>query len=102
MKTEKEKMLAGEYYLAYDETLVAERKHCKQLLHRLNVTEYMMNENGKAILNELIPNAHQGLYIEPPFHCDYGYNIFCGENVYFNVNCVVLDVMAVKLGSNVF
>ena len=56
----------------------------------------------KAILAKLIPNAPVSLYIEPPFLCDYGYNITCGENVYFNVNCVVLDVMEVKLGSNVF
>ncbi len=102
MKTEKEKMLAGEYYLANDETLVTERANCKKLLHKLNVTEYLMNDNAKAILARLIPNAPKSLYIEPPFHCDYGYNISCGENVYFNVNCVVLDVMQVTLGNNVF
>lgn len=102
MKTEKEKMLAGEYYLANDETLIKDRTDCKKLLHRLNVTEFVVSENTKAILRELIPNAPDSLYIEPPFHCDYGYNIVCGENVYFNVNCVVLDVMQVKLGNNVF
>lgn len=95
-------MLAGEYYLAADQTLVKERAECKKLLHRLNVTQYMMNDKGKAILSKLIPNAPASLYIEPPFHCDYGYNITCGQNVYFNVNCVVLDVMEVKLGNNVF
>jgi maltose O-acetyltransferase len=102
MKSEKEKMLAGEPYIANDPELVGERLKAKQLLHRLNVTEYMVNHNAKAIIAELIPNAGKGLYIEPPFHCDYGYNIECGENVYFNVNCVVLDVMKVKMGSNVF
>lgn len=95
-------MLAGEYYLANDSILVQERTHAKKLLHALNVTEYMMNERAKGILHELIPNAPKSLYVEPPFHCDYGYNIFCGENVYFNVNCVVLDVMPVTLGNNVF
>jgi maltose O-acetyltransferase len=54
------------------------------------------------ILKELIPNAGANLYIEPPFFCDYGYNISCGENVYFNVNCVVLIVHKVTIGSNVF
>lgn len=100
--TEKEKMLAGESYIANDPELVAERIFAKKLLHQLNVTEYLMNENSKAILSELLPNAKAGLYIEPPFHCDYGYNIEAGENVYFNVNCVVLDTMKVKIGSNVF
>ncbi|QQL48363.1 sugar O-acetyltransferase [Mucilaginibacter ginkgonis] len=102
MPTEKEKMLAGEPYLAFDPELLADRTKAKQLLHRLNVTEYVFNDNTKAIVKELIPNSGEGLYIEPPFHCDYGYNVTCGDNVYFNVNCVVLDVMEVKIGSNVF
>jgi maltose O-acetyltransferase len=102
MKTEKEKMLSGEYYLANDPQLAKDRTDCKRLLHQLNVTEYVVSDKTKAILAKLIPNAPANLYIEPPFHCDYGYNIYAGENVYFNVNCVVLDVMPIKLGSNVF
>jgi len=102
MKTEKEKMLAGEYYLAGDEELVSERLYAKTLLKKLNIDEYVFTDNAKAILAKLIPNAGQNLYIEPPFHCDYGYNIKCGENVYFNVNCVVLDVMEVNIGDHVF
>ena len=102
MKTEKEKMIAGEYYLAGDPILVKERRKAKNLLHRLNVTEYRMTKKAKEILAELIPNAGKSFYIEPPFHCDYGYNIICGDNVYFNVNCVVLDCAPVNIGSNVF
>ena len=100
--TEKEKMLAGEAYIATDKELSRERTRAKKLLHKLNVTEYLMNGNSRQILRELMPNADKQLYIEPPFHCDYGYNIESGENVYFNVNCVVLDTMKVKIGSNVF
>jgi len=95
-------MLAGETYFANDKELTAERAKAKKLLHRLNVTEYLMNGNSRAILRELLPNSHKQIYIEPPFHCDYGYNIESGANVYFNVNCVVLDTMKVKIGSNVF
>lgn len=102
MKTEKEKMIAGEYYSAFDSVLVKERRKAKNLLHRLNVTEYRLTKKAKEILAELIPNAGQSFYIEPPFHCDYGYNIFCGDNVYFNVNCVVLDCAPVHIGSNSF
>lgn len=100
--TEKDKMLLGESYLANDKELVQERLRAKKLLHRLNVTEYVANGNARAILRELMPNANRKMYIEPPFHCDYGYNIESGENVYFNVNCVVLDTMKVKIGDNVF
>ncbi|MEO0039023.1 MAG: hypothetical protein RIQ59_2234 [Bacteroidota bacterium] len=101
MKTEKEKMLAGENYFGNDKELSLERAKAKKLLHKLNVTEYAMNGNSRAILKELLPNAHKRLYIEPPFHCDYGYNIYSGENVYFNVNCIVLDSTKVTIGSNV-
>jgi len=100
--TEKEKMLSGEAYFANDKELSAERLRAKKLLHRLNVTEYVYNGNSRNILRELLPNTHRHLYIEPPFHCDYGYNIHSGENVYFNVNCVVLDTMKITIGNNVF
>ena len=83
MKTEKEKMLDGEIYFANDKVLMAERLRVKKFLHRLNVTEYVVNGNSRNILRELLPNAHKKLYIEPPFHCDYGYNIYSGENVFF-------------------
>jgi maltose O-acetyltransferase len=61
-----------------------------------------MNGKSRSILRSLLPNTHKKIYIEPPFHCDYGYNIKAGENVYFNVNCVVLDTMQVCIGNNVF
>jgi maltose O-acetyltransferase len=88
MKSEKEKMLLGENYFSNDKALVLERNKAKQLLHRLNVTEYVMNGNARAILRELLPNAHKRIYVEPPFYCDYGYNLYLGEGVYFNLNCV--------------
>ena len=102
MKTEKEKMIAGDYYLAGDSELIKDRRKAKNLLHRLNVIEYRITKKAKEIIRELIPYAGKNIYIEPPFFCDYGYNIFCGDNVYFNVNCVVLDGAKVTIGSNVF
>jgi maltose O-acetyltransferase len=101
MLSEKEKMLAGELYLASDPALVQERARAKRLLHRLNVTEYLITDAAREVLAELVPHAGPNFYVEPPFHCDYGSNIYCGSNVFFNVNCVVLDVMKVTIGSNV-
>jgi len=102
LKTEKEKMLSGELYSVLDGELVAERLHAKKMLHRFNVTEFIFGKNAALILKELLPNASKDIYIEPPFHCDYGYNIFTGKRVYVNVNCVFLDVMPITIGSNVF
>ena len=102
MKSEKEKMIVGENYFSSDKELVADRQKAKKLLHKLNVTEYLMNGNARQIVRELLPNSNKRIYIEPPFHCDYGYNIYSGTNVYFNVNCVVLDAAKVTIGDNVF
>lgn len=101
MPTEEEKMLAGELYAAFDPALVAARTRAKRLLHRLNVTDYVVGDAARATLAELVPHAGENLWIEPPFHCDYGHHIHCGSNVYFNVNCVVLDCARVTIGSNV-
>lgn len=94
-------MIAGELYNAGDQELRDDRLRAKQLLHRLNVTEYLVTDKAREILAELVPNAPTGFYAEPPFHCDYGYNIYCGNNVYFNVNCVVLDTTRITIGNNV-
>lgn len=99
--TEKEKMLSGLMYSPLSQELSEERMRAKKLLHRLNIMEFVMSANSAGILRELIPNAPKDLYIETPFHCDYGYNIHCGKRVYFNTNCVVLDVMKVNIGSHV-
>src|SRR4249919_1814412 len=101
MKTEKQKMLSGEPYQAIDPELTEERLRAKKLLKKLNTDLYFFGKEAALLLKELMPNAHKTLYIEPPFHCDYGYNIHCGERVYFNVNCVVLDVMKVTIGNHV-
>lgn len=92
-------MLAGEPYLAFDKELVAERVYALGLLHRFKTSDPTDQELLQSILRELIPNAGSNFTIVPPFHCDYGYNIHCGDNVFFNANCVVLDVVTVKIGS---
>ena len=101
MLTEKEKMLRGMLYDASDPVLTEERVEARKLLHQLNVLDYGNKDKYSEIVQKLIPNSHVDIWIEPPFYCDYGYNIFAGEKVFFNFNCTVLDVMPVKIGSNV-
>lgn len=99
MKTEKEKMLAGELYNALDVQLSEERLKARLLLKALNDTGEDQPAERNRILKELIPNAGEGLWLQPPFYCDYGYNIIAGDKVFFNFNCVVLDVAQVTIGS---
>lgn len=100
MKTEKEKMLTGELYDPLDAELSEERLNARLLIHALNSTWEDQTEERRRIVTELLPNAATGLWLQPPFYCDYGYNIITGEKVFFNFNCVVLDVMTVTIGSH--
>ena len=100
MKTEKEKMLSGELYNGADPQLRAERRNARLLMKDYNESTDDQLLLRKDILRDLIGGYSKGLYIEPPFYCDYGKNISVGEDVYFNFNCVVLDVNQVTIGSN--
>ena len=99
MKTEKEKMLAGELYDALDPQLVEDRLRTRLLLKQLNDSREDETAERLRILKDLIPKAGEGLWLQPPFYCDYGYNMLIGDKVFFNFNCVVLDVAEVVIGS---
>ena len=99
MKTEKEKMIAGELYDPLDNQLVQERIRTRNLLLDLNATREDEPEKRAEILKQLTPHAPSSLWLQPPFYCDYGSNMFVGERVFFNFNCVVLDVCPVRIGS---
>src|SRR5215203_4245771 len=86
MPTEKEKMLAGELYDPLDKQLSAERLRARLLIKELNKTSEDDVEKRNAILKKLIPDAGPGLWLQPPFYCDYGTNIRIGEKVFFNFN----------------
>lgn len=99
MKTEKEKMLAGELYDPLDQQLSDERLRTRLLIKELNDTREDETDERNRILRALIPRAGKGLWLQPPFYCDYGTNMVVGEKVFFNFNCVVLDVTYVTIGS---
>ncbi len=100
MKTEKAKMLAGELYDPLDPDLSRERQVCRDLCKRLNESREDEQEERRRILTNLLGYPTDA-WIQPPFFCDYGSNIAVGAKVFFNFNCVVLDVMRVEIGSNV-
>ena len=101
MKTEKQKMLSGELYDPLDPQLSAERRHARLLIKELNATRDEQVTERRRIIGDLLRAVAKNVHIEPPFFCDYGSNITLGENVFFNFNCVVLDVAHVRIGSNV-
>ena len=101
MKTEKQKMLIGELYNSNDPELVKERLLAQEYCFRLNNLSPEKLESEQKHITEQLFGKRTDVFITPPFHCDYGKNISIGTNVYFNFNCIVLDVAKVKIGNNV-
>lgn len=98
--TEKEKMLAG---LLYNSSgLLDERLHAKKLCREYNNSDPDDSKTRRKILTSLLGSVKNNFWFEPPFLCDYGYNIEVGENFYSNYNLVVLDCNKVTFGDNVF
>lgn len=58
-------------------------------------------ERKTELLREILSKAGEKVYIEPPFHCDFGCNIEVGDNFYANYNLTVLDCNKVRIGDNV-
>jgi maltose O-acetyltransferase len=92
-------MLAGELYDPNDPELVALRGRARDLCQDLNATREREADARRAILLELFGRGGDTVWMQPPFFCDYGANIELGERVFFNFNCVVLDVCPVRIGS---
>lgn len=102
MKSELQKMLDGELYNAYDSELIFLRSKVRSLLSQYNQIPYEQMEGRKVFLKQILGGFKNNIDIQAPFYCDYGCNIFAGENLYINFNCVILDCAKVILGNNVF
>ena len=72
MRSEKEKMINGEMYLSADETLVNERINARRLTRMYNNTIETEIERRREILEELLGQVGENIFIEPTFKCDYG------------------------------
>lgn len=101
MPSEKEKMLNGEAYMASDPELVRERRNARRLLRQINDSSDADPFTREEFIRELLGSTGRNFYIEPPFRCDYGYNIHVGDDFYANFDCVILDVCEVRIGNNV-
>jgi maltose O-acetyltransferase len=99
MASERDKMMAGELYDAFDPELVAARTRARDLCQALDATREAEAGERRRICRELFGAGGDSVWMQPPFYCDYGTNIELGERVYFNFNCVVLDVCRVRIGA---
>ena len=95
----RKKMRLGELYHPGDPELVEARDRAQELCNELNTLKSSKTNDRAIILKKLIPEISKGVYIRPPFHVDYGFNIKIGPETEFNMNCVILDCARVEIGA---
>ncbi len=109
-KTEREKMLNGELYLATDEELTRMHLKARKLVHIFNFSEPSDVSQRILIARRLFGNIGKNFTVKPPFYCDYGCHIFAGDQaepgseadrLYINYDCTILDCNTVHLGNDV-
>lgn len=100
METQKERMLAGKLYTSSDELREMNRRN-RRLTQRYNTTTVDEKAERKSLLKDLLGNAGEHVYLEPPFYCDYGDHISVGNNFYANFDCIMLDVAPITIGDDV-
>ncbi|MGT2745509.1 galactoside O-acetyltransferase [Streptococcus penaeicida] len=98
MMTEKEKMLAGQLYDAGDVELKEMRQRRRELMEAFN--NEIDGDKRSQILKNWLGKTGQNIYMEARFVCDYGSNIYVGENFYANFNTTMLDVCEIRIGDN--
>jgi maltose O-acetyltransferase len=100
-RTEKMKMLAGQFYRTADPELMRERARARRIARQYAETDMEDQERRETLLRQLFGAMGEHVWIEPPFYCDYGTQIFLGDGVFMNINCIILDGARVTIGHNV-
>ena len=100
-RSQRERMLAGDLYLADDDELREESHRAQRLCELYNRTSVDEPEERRRILQDLLGSAGEGIELRPPFHCDYGYQIAIGARTFANFNLTALDVGRITIGDDV-
>lgn len=97
----RERMLAGDLYIADDPELAAESRRAMALMHRFNTADPTDDETLGATLRELLGTLGEGAWVRPPLYVDYGYQIHIGAGTFVNYGAVLLDVAPIEIGEDV-
>ncbi len=97
----RERMLAGELYLADDPELEQDLMRAQALSHRINNGDTTDRDERSRLLTELLGAFGEDSVIRPPFRCDYGYQTFVGARTFANFGLISLDVATVTIGDDV-
>ncbi|NIZ10261.1 sugar O-acetyltransferase [Pseudooceanicola sp. HF7] len=97
--TEFEKMQAGKWYNTFDREIDGFRDVCRHAVWRHNMLPPEARNGVAPELEAIMGQMGRGAFVEAPFHCAYGFNLFLGEEVYINSGCVILDSAPVRIGA---
>jgi maltose O-acetyltransferase len=100
-RSQRERMLAGDLYVADDPQLAAESRRAAMLMQQFNASDPADPPTRRALLSELLGSFGEGTEIRPPLYCDYGYQIHIGARTFINYGAVLLDVAAIIIGDDV-
>lgn len=99
--TELEKCMAGEYYNCHDKIFLKFKQDARELLKKYHELSYEQKEEKTNILKQLFGRIGTNVSVGQPFICDYGRNIYLGNNVSINMNCTFVDCNKIEIGNNV-
>lgn len=100
-KSQKERMIAGEFYNPNDKELILARVRARMLADRFNRTKAWNIPYRTRLIKKMFPNGVDGAFFEPNIRIEYGFNVKFGKNFYMNFDCQLLDVAPIEIGDNV-
>lgn len=100
MKTQYQRLLDGELYES-DDTIVEMKRNARDILSNLNTAHLNDSNTHKKLINDLLGEVGDNIYIKPPFYCSHGKHIRVGSNFFCNFNCIFLDLGLITIGDNV-
>ena len=101
LKNELEKCMAGEYYNCHDEIFLQYKTQARKLLKEYHALAYEQKNEKADILRQLFGSIGANVSVGQPFICDYGQNIYIGNNVSINMNCTFVDCNRITIGDHV-
>jgi maltose O-acetyltransferase len=99
-RSQRERMLAGDLYIADDPELIQESLQAQTLLKAFNDSS-PEPEGRRRLLLDLLGSLGEGTEIRPPLYCDYGTNLHIGARTFVNFGLVALDVAQIRIGDDV-
>ncbi|KAI8903316.1 transferase hexapeptide repeat-containing protein [Gorgonomyces haynaldii] len=99
-RSEREKMLSGDLYNAFDPELLQMRRQAA--MNQAVINRYdprLLEQDQASLLRKYLGTVGKDCFITVPVYFDYGTNIHLGDAVYMNFGCVLLDVAPIRIGS---